>query len=82
MLELLPVSPYLLCGAAFALAASLFWFCRVFFNSPSATLANVQLLTKWPDLPQGWWTDSERFQAEKRAIFSQVSLHGSYRGLL
>lgn len=24
-------------------------------------------------LPSGWWTDESRFQAEKRAIFSQVS---------
>jgi hypothetical protein len=24
-------------------------------------------------LPKGWWSNAERFQAERRAIFSQVS---------
>ncbi|EEU38933.1 uncharacterized protein NECHADRAFT_81422 [Fusarium vanettenii 77-13-4] len=73
------ISPYLLCGAALALAALLFWLCRIFFNSTSTTLANVPLLTKWPDLPPGWWTDSERFQTEKRAIFSQTWICVSHR---
>ncbi|RSL48084.1 hypothetical protein CEP54_013093 [Fusarium duplospermum] len=79
MLEMINVSPFLLCCAAFALAASLFWFYRILFNTTSTTLANVQLLTKWPDLPQGWWTDSERFQTEKRAIFSQTWICVSHR---
>ncbi|KAI8667872.1 Rieske domain-containing protein [Fusarium keratoplasticum] len=79
MLVSIEIPPYVLCGAALALAASLFWFYRTFFNSTSTTLANVPLLTKWPDLPQGWWTDSERFKTEKRAIFSQTWICVSHR---
>ncbi|KAI8666167.1 Rieske domain-containing protein [Fusarium keratoplasticum] len=79
MLVSIGIPPYVLCGAALALAASLFWFYRTFFNSTSTTLANVPLLTKQPDLPQGWWTDSERFKTEKRAIFSQTWICVSHR---
>ncbi|KAJ4194776.1 hypothetical protein NW755_002193 [Fusarium falciforme] len=79
MLVSIDISPYVLCGAALALAASLFWFYRTFFNPTSTTIANVPLLTKWPDLPPGWWTDSERFQIEKRAIFSQTWICVSHR---
>ncbi|RSL49513.1 hypothetical protein CEP51_015479 [Fusarium floridanum] len=79
MIETVNISLLLLCGVAFALAASLFLLHRIFSNSTSTTLANVQLITNWPDLPQGWWTDSERFQTEKRAIFSQTWICASHR---
>ncbi|KAM0430389.1 hypothetical protein ACHAPT_005735 [Fusarium lateritium] len=76
MLALTNISSYLLCGAAFALAASLFWF---LFLSTSKTPAVPPVAIKRSKLPQGWWTDAERFKTERRAIFSQTWICVSHR---
>ncbi|RDW57834.1 hypothetical protein BP5796_12635 [Coleophoma crateriformis] len=44
-----------------------------------ATAATNDGLIKRSELPQGWWTDSMLFQAERRAIFSKTWICVSHR---
>ena len=48
-----------------------------------ATTSNDSDLTvsKEPEVPQGWWTDRDGFELERRALFSQV-IDKQYVGLV
>lgn len=70
------MSSLVLSGTLIALAVSSLlniWF-FVNRNAHAASLPespSVSLFT----LPKGWWSNADRFQTERRAIFSQVSTH-------
>ncbi|KAF4968636.1 hypothetical protein FSARC_4011 [Fusarium sarcochroum] len=76
MSRLIDISPYILCGTIFALALPLLLSLKALISSKSK--AN-QVSTKSFEPPKGWWTDTKRFSAEQRAIFSQTWLCVSHR---
>lgn len=46
------------------------------FSDPSVCNGRAQDLSvcKEPEVPEGWWTDREVFELERRALFSQVKV--------
>ncbi|RGP73574.1 hypothetical protein FLONG3_6311 [Fusarium longipes] len=69
-----------LLGALFAIAISgllNIWF----FTKKAHKSSAFEIQTTKPvSLPAGWWSSAERFQAERRAIFSQSWICISHRG--
>ncbi|KAF5658585.1 choline monooxygenase [Fusarium heterosporum] len=71
----------ILFGALLALAASSFSNIWLFANRKARTAGAIEDQTANPiSLPKGWWSNAERFQAERRAIFSQTWMCVSHRG--
>ena len=61
-------------GALLGIAVSSLLIIWLLANKKSHADGTLENKTANPvSLPKGWWSNAERFQAERRAIFSQVS---------
>ncbi|RFN46499.1 hypothetical protein FIE12Z_9259 [Fusarium flagelliforme] len=70
-----------LLGALLALAVSSLLSVWFLANKKSHAAGTLENKTANPvSLPKGWWSNAERFQAERRAIFSQTWTCVSHRG--
>lgn len=66
--------PFLtLSGTLYVLVVSLFFNVWLLIRKPPTTEQPSRKKSNSAlNLPKGWWSDPDRFQAERRAIFSQV----------
>ncbi|KFA79336.1 hypothetical protein S40288_03538 [Stachybotrys chartarum IBT 40288] len=67
-------------GMSLALALSVSLNVWLLLSTATSSIPPPAPLPKHQTLPQGWWTDPNRFQAERRAIFSQSWICVSHRG--
>ncbi|KFA69900.1 hypothetical protein S40285_07447 [Stachybotrys chlorohalonatus IBT 40285] len=67
-------------GMSLALALSVSLNVWLLLSTTTSSIPPPAVLPKHQTFPQEWWTDPNRFQAERRAIFSQSWICVSHRG--